>query len=218
MPIQCVRINDIRIDKSRFACKGILSGDDDLEPHIERSLQDFGVLTPVLVYRDNCGEYHLIDGFKRIRFARQSGLTAVEAVVMPESTPAEEIVAIIFYNKLSRIKKSAISKIRFVLFALDLGASEERVLKFICPPLELKPHRSFIEECRRIHGLPAELKEFCHEKRFSLKQILNLAYYPHDLLVHIMAWKPLLHLSASDRKSTRLNSSHTDISRMPSSA
>ena len=39
-----------------------------------------------------------------------------------------------------------------------------------------------------------------------------------DLVMDREAWRAAIHGVAKDRKSTRLNSSHTDSSRMPSSA
>jgi hypothetical protein len=38
---------------------------------------------------------------------------------------------------------------------------------------------------------------FCHEKKYSMKQILNLTHYPVNLMKQILEWKGILQLTAS---------------------
>lgn len=197
MFLQCIQINDLLVEESRFSLSGVLFGRDSRETGLDRSFEEFGVLTPVTVFRDDEDRYHLIDGFKRIRFARNADIPAIEAVVLPGTTLTEEIVAMILYHRWAIIRESVINKVQFVSFAVASGSSDEWIIQYLCMPLELKPHRSFLAECERVHGLPQEVKRFCHEKRFSLKQVLNLTYYPEDLLRQLMLWRPKLKFSAS---------------------
>ena len=54
--------------------------------------------------------------------------------------------------------------------------------------------------------------------RMCLEGIEALGHKWGDWPVHSALWQAVSHEDTLDRKSTRLNSSHTDISRMPSSA
>ena len=59
--------------------------------------------------------------------------------------------------------------------------------------------------------------------KYILTDSTNTNYGPYETLVEEPDWylannELQLRKSITDRKSTRLNSSHTDISRMPSSA
>lgn len=197
MNIQSLDINDILLDESRFSLDGFLFGEEPLNGNLSQSLDRFGTLTPVIVYRDDNGRFHLIDGRKRIRFARRKGSNVIESAVLPQETDFTEIMALLFSEKRHVITETIINKIGFISFAVSLGLRESWIFESLCIPMRLKPHTEFLRECERIHALPEELKYFCHEKRFSLKQILNLAYYPEEILHQLTGWKSVLHLTAS---------------------
>jgi hypothetical protein len=95
------------------------------------------------------------------------------------------------------IEASAINKVQFLNYALTLNAGDEWIIQHLCIPFEFKPHSTFLSECERINRLPGVLKEFCHDKKFSLKQLLNLAYYPDDVLKQVIDWMPHLQFTAS---------------------
>ncbi|MEE9524302.1 MAG: ParB/RepB/Spo0J family partition protein, partial [Thermodesulfovibrionales bacterium] len=197
MSVRSIQTDDILIDESRFNLKKALFGIEESDSSLTRSLEEFGILSPVTVFRDRSGGLHLIDGYRRVRFAIDSGLSAVEAVVLPDPTVVEEIISMVLYDKRSIITESVMNKICFVTFAVSLEAREEWILKDLCKALALKPHRSMLEECERMSALQQELKSFCHEKKFSLKQILNLSHHPGDLLMQLMSWRQVLSLTAS---------------------
>ncbi|UCF87295.1 MAG: hypothetical protein JSV71_00880, partial [Nitrospiraceae bacterium] len=88
-------------------------------------------------------------------------------------------------------------KIQFTRFTLFSGAWESWVLDSLVPFFGFKPSSTFFDDCESIAGLPKVVQGFCHEKRFSLKQILNLKYIPEEILLQLMTWKPLLQLTAS---------------------
>jgi hypothetical protein len=175
----------------------ILFGDDKPDRDLTRSLQQFGILSPVKLFSDSTDNIHLIDGFRRARFALETGLSSVEAIVLPASTGIEEMISMILYNKRSMIEESAMNKVCFISYAVSQKTSEEWILSNLCKILELKPHSSTLKECERIGAMPGELKRFCHDKKFSLKQILNLTHHPEDLLMQLMEWRDVLQLTAS---------------------
>jgi hypothetical protein len=197
MSIQYIQTDNILVDGSRFNLKKALFGIEESDPALTRSLQELGILSPVTVLKDSSGRYYLIDGFKRVRFALDTSLSAVEAVVLPDSTVVEEVISMILHDKRSIITESVMNKVCFVSFTVALKATEEWILNDLCKTLELRPHRSILEECERMSALPHELKSFCHEKKFSLKQMLNLSHHPEDLLMQLMSWRQVLQLTAS---------------------
>lgn len=197
MSIQSVNVNDILIDDSRFSLRDFIF---DLAPDQTCQVNSFdslGILYPIILYRDDKKQLHLIDGRKRVQFAMQNNEKMIRATVLPESTSITELIVLIFCNKKHEIASSILNRVQFVYFANSLNAPENWIQHSICIPFEFKPHREFFRECERIFAMPRELKLFCHEKKFSFKQLLNLSYHPQDLIKQILKWKSSLHLTAS---------------------
>ncbi|MEW6600370.1 MAG: hypothetical protein AB1499_05320 [Nitrospirota bacterium] len=197
MAVQNIKIKDVLVDDSRFSLKDFLF---EFEPeqtcHIT-SFDAFGILDPVIVYKDDKKRLHLVDGLKRLQFAILTKEPIIRATVLPASTPVTDLISLILCNKRYEIEYSTINKVQFIYFAISLTASEPWVLQSLCIPFEFKPHRDIFRECERIFQLPKELKLFCHEKKFSHKQLLNLTYHPKDLLSQLMKWKSVLQFTAS---------------------
>ncbi|MBI5409542.1 MAG: ParB N-terminal domain-containing protein [Nitrospirae bacterium] len=197
MLIQTLNIDDVLIEESRFSLKGFVFGSNSLEACLEDSFRNTGVLYPVIVFMDDKGRLHLIDGKKRINFAKQNNLKNIDALIFTEAAPVTDIITVILSGKRMEIEQSVMNKTGFICFAKSLNAPEAWITESLCIPFGFKPHSEFLKDCEHINNLPGELKLFCHEKRFSMKQLLNLAYYPEDILLQLMAWKPALQLTAS---------------------
>ena len=69
------------------------------ETAMERSLQQHGQVTPVMVIRTSPGAYEMVDGFKRLRAARKSGYTDLLANVVPFGQRALKAAMITFNLK-----------------------------------------------------------------------------------------------------------------------
>jgi hypothetical protein len=199
MSIDSVNIEKIMVDESPFSLHEFLF--EETAPEGDNLLVDclehLGIISPVTVCQDKGGTFHLIDGRKRIAHAMERNMDSLAAVILPEVTPITEVISFIFANKRAVIEASMINRVAFVCFALSLRANETWVINELCITLGLKPHSDFLDECLRVHAMPHTMKRLCHEKKFSLKQILNLTYLPEDLLLQLISWKPRLHLSAS---------------------
>ncbi len=192
-----IQISDILIDDSRFSLRDyVFDAAPDRSCHIN-SFDTLGILYPIIVYEDDKKQLHLIDGKKRAIFALQSGESNIRANVLPQTTPIADLIILILCNKRHEIASSAINRIQFVYFSNSLNAAESWILNSLCIPFEFKPHRDFFRECDRIYNLPRELKLFCHEKKLSLKQMLNLSYHPLELLEQLVKWKSSIQLTAS---------------------
>jgi hypothetical protein len=197
MTVQNINIKDILADDSRFSLKDYLFEFAPEQTCHITSFDAFGILDPIIVYKDDNGQFHLVDGRKRLQFALLNNERTIRATVLPESTPITDLISLILCNKRYEIEFSTINKIQFVYFASSLNAPESWILNSLCIPFEFKPHRDFFRECERIYNLPNELKLFCHDKKFSLKQMLNLTYHPKELLAQLIKWKSVLQFTAS---------------------
>jgi hypothetical protein len=195
MAIESININNIRTDESRFSLKDVLFTSGGYS--YDESLNKLGILNLVVVQKYEDGRLHLIDGRKRLLYAEKNLVEMVDAVVLSEETPVTDIITLILCGKSEEIGSSAINRAQFICFAVSLGVPEEWVLKSLCAPFGLRPHSGTLSECGRICSLPKELKRFCHDKKFSLKQLINLSSYHGDLLSLLVEWNPLLHLTAS---------------------
>ncbi len=197
MPVQEINISDILVEKSRFSLSDICFESDHPDGPFEESLRNSGILLPVVVHRDRKGQLHLVDGRQRIHFARKNQLREISAVVLTEEMPVADILLYMLCNNRGPLEQSAINKVQFICFAVSLGAEESWILNSLCTPFGFKPYGEFLMDCRRINGLPESVKLFCHEKKFSLKQILNLAHYPEEILLQLMEWRADIQITAS---------------------
>ncbi len=197
METQYIQINDVLIDDSRFSLKDYLFESYNAPTCHITSFDTLGILYPVILFTDNSHQYHLVDGRKRVQFAKEMKEPLIRANVLPENTPVTDIITLIFCNKRNDIERSVMNRVRFLCYAMALNAPDSWILQSLCVPFEFKPHSSFLRECERINSLPKELKTFCHEKKFSFKQMLNLTLYPENLLLQIIRWKSDLQLTAS---------------------
>jgi hypothetical protein len=197
MPVQSIRVDDILIDGSLFSLKGFLCGPDVRKICPEDSFKRLGILYPAVVFRDGSGRFHIIDGAKRAHFATMDQQENISAIILTETTPVTDIITFILCGKTNEIEQSVLNKVQFVCFAASLEAPEPWILNYLCPVFGFRPHSRFLEDCQRIRKLPEELKSFCHEKRFSMKQLLNLTYYPEEILLQLMEWRNEIQLTAS---------------------
>lgn len=207
MSIQSIQINDILIEDSMFSLSDYLFALPPSQTCHINSFDTLGILYPIILYRDDKKRLHLIDGGKRVQFAILGGETMIRATILPESTPVSELIILILCNKRHEIASSTMNRIQFIYFANSLNAPESWIEQSLCIPFEFKPHRDFFRECEHIYNMPRELKHFCHEKKLSFKQLLNLSYHPRELIAQLVKWKSSLHLTAStmDEIASNLN-------------
>ncbi len=206
MPLQSISASSILVENSRFSPGGFIFTDPG-DACAAESFGRLGILQPVILYRDAGGALHLVDGRKRIDYARRRHMKAVSAVVLDPETPVTDIITLVLCDRNADIGSSIINRILFICFAQFSGVPESWILGTLCRRFGFKPYTDFLEDCSRVNGLPAELKHFCHEKRLSLKHIINLTRYPADILRQLMQWRNELALSASilDETASNLN-------------
>ncbi len=192
-----IPLNSILVEESLFNLKKTIFSEDMLTDTLKNSFRSLGVLEPVLLYKYRDKEIHLIDGRKRIEFLRDKGQEKVRALLLPESISLNELFSYILYQKKTQILESTINTIQFIKKVSEICGDTDWIIRNICIPLRIKPHKKLFEEIETITGLPYEVRRFFHEKRFSYKQILNLSYYPHEILTTVLSWRGDIYLTAS---------------------
>ncbi len=197
MNITKIKTKDILIEESLFSLSDVIFKTKKPDALIMQSYKQLGILSPIILYKDRNHQLHIIDGVKRIRYARENDINELNAIVIPEETPVKEILLFIYNDKRDEIIQSTINKIMFLNFSLSKDIEKSWIQSHLCVPMGFKSDSGFFYDCDRINNLPGELKLFCHEKGFSLKQILNLAHYPEDIIIQLVSWKSILHFSAS---------------------
>ena len=197
MSIQQVNINNILIDNSWFSLEKYLFESREAQSFLVNSLDQSGILYPVVIYKDNKELLHLIDGRKRLQYAKQNNIQKINATILPEATPIADIIILILCNLRNHIESSIINKVQFICFAKSLNIPESWLLETLSVPLGLKTDAEFLSVCKRIYNMPGKIRIFCHEKKYSLKQLINLTCHSDNLLEQLAEWKSILHLTAS---------------------
>lgn len=197
MQIEKIRIKDVIIDDSPYSLKSLFTDSDPEQNRLSDSFKSLGIIYPIVIYRDNENRLHLIDGKKRLQFAKESNEDIIKASILPTSTPETDIIHLIYCIRKPEIEKSVMNKVQFINFVLTFDIPELWIFSSLCKPLGLKAHIELLDECMMINKLPEDLKLFCHEKGFSLKQITNLSHHSTDILDQLVNWNSLLQLSAS---------------------
>jgi len=197
MSVEIVEVKNVFVNDSLFSLQDYIL-ESDAEPSCQiSSFHSLGILYPVIVYRDSKKQLHLIDGVKRIQHAKLTQQKKISAMILPETSPVTDIISLLICNKRHEIGSSIINKVQAICFAISLNAPEVWILDTLSLSFDFKPHSEFLRECERINNLPGEIKQFCHDKKTSFKQLVNFTHYPRGLLKTLMGWKSVMHLTAS---------------------
>lgn len=195
MLMQEIQINQIQIEKSIFSTKEVLFVSEMDDSSLNESFHKLGIITPVVLYKDAYNVLHLVEGKKRLAYAVKSNHEYIQALILPDTARLADIVLLIYNEKKEIINQSVLNKIQFLLFCLRLGVQDSELN--LLSTLGFKFYSNFYEDCLRISSLPLELRKFCHEKNLSFKHLVNLSFYPYDILFNLIRWKSLLPFTAS---------------------
>jgi len=189
-------IDDIKHQDSAFYLMGKIAK-DDFHAILEHSLSELGFLQPVLVYQDQQGAYHLLDGFSRLAIAKKQALTTVPCHILPAETPLTTLFKLLLTQHYATIQSNLIGRIHFMALALARGMDRTVLCSEFLPRLGFQGHEKVLRQCEAISRLPKEVLDFCQEKNFAMRQCLALTRQPAALLQHVMTWRESLSLTAS---------------------
>ena len=164
-------------------------------PALRLSIEQVGILSPVTVHMHD-GEYHVIDGFKRVQLAQDLQVTEIPCITLPEDTKAIELTTIIIQKDEATLQHSASRKSLFLALCHKLDINSES-LSPLLELLNIENHPRVIRQYLNVAELPHEVLAFCDEKGFSLKQCTHLSKHPRALLIQLFQWREQLHFTAA---------------------
>ncbi len=154
-------------------------------------------VVPLLVYREDKGRVYLVDGFSRYEALKSDSDKEVDVVVIDPATSVNDLLCIRLYQDWEVVSATGANRLGFISFALKAGAERDWVVNWLCRILRLRPSEESLSDALRFMELSEELRAFFHKKSYSLKQVLNLLYYPVELLNTLGGWLSRLQLTAS---------------------
>jgi ParB family transcriptional regulator, chromosome partitioning protein len=131
-PCALIGLHELDLEDHRFAIRSFL-------PHhrLEASLSHVGILSPPWVRSREDRKYTVVDGFKRLHWAREAGLEAVACLVFPENCRYEDILLLRIEGK---------------LFGPPLNAAEKA--QIIAKSASALPSRFIVDHILPAFGIP----------------------------------------------------------------
>jgi len=197
MNIKKLPIREIKVDDSRFSLSGILFTDEEPSVSVNVSFERLGIFQPLIVQQNRDGNCHLVDGYKRIESAVKDNVQNIDAMILPQDTATEDILLLLLYDNRAIIESSVMNRLQFIQFSLSFGGNHSWIQETLCVSFGFRPYKDFFQDIQEIMKMPVSLRMFCHEKKYSMKQILNLTHYPVNLMKQILEWRGILQLTAS---------------------
>ncbi len=188
-------LDEIVVEGSRYRLQDQLGAVVD-RPMLE-SINAMGLVQPIVVHEYTPGQYHLIDGNARWTAMRATGRTTIACGLLDNNTPPDELMRYFFLVHRERIMKTAVSRVRFLRLARNVGVPVDTLRDQFLPLIGFEAHQRLIRRCEAVAALPDAALAFCHEKNFSLKQCVHLTRHSTELLGLIFRWRERLALTAS---------------------
>ena len=167
------------------------------EPPLATSIARIGLIEPIVVHELANGERHILDGVARWAAVREIEQTHIAACLLSPQTDPSELMRLYFLAHRSRVMVSAVNRVRFLDLAKQTGVTSEALRDEFLPLVGFDAHDRLARRCATVAELPGPVLDFCHEKRFSLKQCVHLTRHPVELLELLFQWRDRLALTAS---------------------
>lgn len=199
MNLRNIDLSNLKIGDSRYRFVQPLWSESDSSDTsvLQRSLAANGVLMPLLAHATEADGLHLIDGFQRAQFLQSKGQQTVACQILAAATPVQQILEILLWEQRSWVLTSAIGKVKFIRFAVELGLDEQCLIQQFLPLLDFQPDRRVLKKCLAVSELPIFVLAFCEHKNYTLKRCIQLTRYPKELLMRVFSWNQELNLTAS---------------------
>lgn len=168
---------------SDASASNIKLSDIDVDPHqprktfeplslerLSRSIEEHGVLQPIVLMPNGIGRYTIIAGERRFRAARMAGLSEIPAIVKDVSTQSAREIALI-----ENLQREDLDPVEVALGYKSLMESFNLTQDEISRKLAIP--RSSIANSLRVLALPQDILDMVREDKISLghaKVILSL--------------------------------------------
>jgi hypothetical protein len=161
---------------------------------LKKSIAQLDQQYPILVWAQTPNSFILIDGYKRLLIAKETQQMEISCIVLQQEILKQNIAGFILAKYYATIQNYPILKILFIELCQSMGLEKKQIIEFF-KQLELNPKDW--NNYKNIINLPLEIKEYCLEKKFSIKQCIMINNYPLDILNLVMHWQTKILLTAS---------------------
>jgi len=180
---ESINLKDLNWDDQTFAISSFVPSD-----HLENSLQRFGILHPPWIWQKSRGNKVIVDGFKRLGWARRKDIESVECRVFPTESGASELMIRRMEAKFFGPPLNAAEKAQ-VINKLSQWLSPEEMLHLCLPLLGIAPRLDLVRKWCRLAGssepllMAAAREEIC--ERVAL-ELLNWDDEPRSQMVSLL--------------------------------
>lgn len=143
--------------------------DPEALQELAQSIEQKGVLQPVIIRRDSAGTIHLVAGERRFRAAKMAGLTKIPAILTKDNPEEIAIIENLQRQDLSPIEEAE----AFGQMITKHGYTQDKLA------LVVGKAKSTISELLSLNRLPEEIKE----------EVRRAEHYPRRLLVEVAKQK-----------------------------
>lgn len=163
---------------------------------LQDSLQRQGILQPPWVWRKEDGQCVVVDGFKRLQWAQQAGLEAVECAVFPARADARELMLRRVEGKLFGAALNTAEKAQLV-YKLSRYAPQRVMFDLYLPRLGIVARPAAAAKWLRLAVAADSLLTAAAEGRICERAALELADWEDQSLGRILPLLCELRCSAS---------------------
>ncbi|NOX37430.1 MAG: ParB N-terminal domain-containing protein [Calditrichaeota bacterium] len=138
---------------------------------LRRSVQQHGILSPLLLLEKDKKQYFIIDGFQRFEWIQGTRFTRIPARIYPAGQ-----AELAFWKGLqinTSIRPLSVVEKAHVVQHIQ-GFRDEAIIQAILKDLAIPPKGTFLQIYREIAALPIPMQQYFHQYQFSFRQIERL--------------------------------------------
>lgn len=148
---------------------------------LKKAIKTIGILCPVMALQ-NRGALIIIDGFKRYKIARETGLKTIPAILFPEGTSLKEAIRIRYFDlKSSSTDLNILQKIDLYKLLIKYQSSTPELKNWL-ETLNLPRDPKTLTSLRLISDWPLQARQYIHQYHASFQNIRFLLGVPKDLI------------------------------------
>lgn len=184
--------------------------DDDSIDQLRLSIEQMGILSPLLLHKIEDDRFRLLHGKRRIKIAKEIGLDSLVCHVLPSSIKTPLLFQTLLSQHLLESPLSPIEQAYFLRLCLQQMEKED-VITTLLPMLKLRPKKNIISKLLKLLDLEKELQWLVHKRVIGEKATYTLLRLDRDDRLFLSDLFVTLRLGHG--KQQRLLTLCTDISR-----
>lgn len=171
---QLVDLDCVDWDDQRFAIRSFVSS------HLtEKSLERAGILVPPWLWKKGEGRFTIVDGFKRLRWARKTGISSITSIVFAKQTDPIRLMRLRVESKLCGPALNVAEKAQ-VIAALIRCVPCKRIVEEYLPDLRMPLRVDLISEWCGLAGSSQALLQSAASGAICERAALELAKWEED--------------------------------------